>query len=144
MDMGKDGIAGEPDLTEPGAYGYAVAGTDDDAAELHVTVLRFPAVAVIDDDAVAAFPVLDAGFVIRVCTVVRHAVAHAHDLARRGGEDPDAVRHGEQRRDADVDAVMSVVSLAAAAIVPRRRAGIAVEVVLDHAGLARLTIGRPA
>ena len=76
MQMRKLGIAGQPEQAESLAGGDRVAGPDRDAAQAQMGVLGLPAVAVVDDDAVAGFAAGDRRPAGRRGADVGHAVAH--------------------------------------------------------------------
>src|SRR5262249_13694178 len=121
---------------------YGVARLHQDATPRHVTVLRLPAVAVIDDDAVAAlaaFDRLDSTFADRD---IGHFIAPSEHAARCGREHLHPGALLAHRRNADVEALVTVVGAAAALIIACLRGGIEIQVVLYLARDADLALDR--
>ena len=131
--MGELGQARHADQADRLAGLYPLSRRDREAAFAQVTVLRPPAVAVIEHDAVAAFAAPGDRRGQLVGEPVGNAVAREHHLAGRGGQHRHAARHVSQIADPEIGAVVTVVGEEPAAVVARSRSGIHIEVVLDEA-----------
>ncbi len=134
VDVGELGLSRETHLPQRGAGGHALAGLHHDAAARHVAVLGLPTAAVIDEHAVAALPPLHVA--VGQEHALRFAVAAAKHLSRRRRQHPHALALRDHVGKAEIHAVVLVVDEGAAGVVARAGAGIMVDVLLDHAGLA--------
>src|SRR4051812_24023932 len=90
MEMRELGVAGETDLAQPGAGHHLLARLHGDAAVLHMTVLRDPAVTMIDQDAIAGFMILDRRCADLPDTDILHAVTGPEHGAGSGCDYIDA------------------------------------------------------
>src|SRR5205085_2489403 len=126
VQMGKLGLARKPDDTEAGARLDAISGMYCHAAAAQVRVLRFPAIAMLDHYGIT-------GLAAGNAPAIRHAVAHRAYAARGCRDHRHALPEKRAIDDADVGAFMAVIAEEAAAVVARRRTGIAVDMVLHNA-----------
>lgn len=137
MEMRKFRHPRKSDQSEPLPARHAIARRDRDRAFAHVAILAGPPVVVVDQHAVAALARRDVLRVRRPDRDVRHAVAHVDDAARRRGLHGDAGAHGGQRGNAEIGAAVPVVAHRPAGVILPARAGVAIDEVLDDAGLAQ-------
>ncbi|KAK1548174.1 hypothetical protein Q3G72_013615 [Acer saccharum] len=138
VDVRELGVARQADQPQPRRGAHPLPRLHADAALGEVAILGFPAMAVVDDEAVAAFLVGDGCGAALAHRDVGHAVAHAQHAAGRAGQHGDALVHSRQAGDAEIGAVMPRIGAATAQIVVRRRGGAGVDIVLHRAIAAQV------
>ncbi len=132
VQMGERGVAGQTDKTQMGAGFHVLALAHGNAAFLQMAILRRPAVPMIDDDAIAAFPPLDGRTVDGADIHILNPVPGALDGAAGRRQDRHALRHGGAVKNAKIRTLMGVIATGPAAIVQGRITA-HMDVVLDHA-----------
>ena len=121
------------------------AGADRNASLLQVTILDLETVAVIDDEAVAAFLRGDRFPVVVVQDeAIRLAVAQAKHLAVGHGENRHAALDVGQRQDAQIRSIVSVIGRAAAERIDGIGAGVHVRKLLHETIAAERAVGGQA
>ncbi len=143
MQMRELGFPREANLAKLFTSLYLLAFFDADRAALHVAILRFPAVFMPYDNAVAAFAALQV-FGSGFCRIgIGHRVPQALDDTGSRCPHSNAASHICQIGQGDISALVAGIAQRLTAIVFSAGARVMVDILLDATGLAKAAVNRP-